>query len=235
VTAERTISLESGASTQAYVVAPRGTPRVAALVLGEIWSVNANIRRICDRLAGEGCLVVAPDLYRGAGIPAERAPQEELTRSFEAFDDPRGIRDCRAAARWLRREFPSLERVVAWGFCMGGRFAHYVAAFGGAVDGVINCYGRVRFERTALKPFTPYEVAGLIEVHYFGIFAEHDPLIPLADVEALREHFASRGAPHELRVLRGTEHGFFNDTRPAYNPAAVESVWQDVVRFVQAG
>ena len=59
-----TISTLSGNETfAAYVARPAKTPKAAILVIQEIFGVNAGIRRKCDKLAEEGYLAVAPDLF----------------------------------------------------------------------------------------------------------------------------------------------------------------------------
>jgi carboxymethylenebutenolidase len=215
------------------VGAPKKAPTV--VVLGEIWAVNQQIRGLCRRLAAEGYTVVAPDLYRGDGIPAAGAPQDDLNRSFDAFPDVRGIRDCRALLRALAKgEFGATRTpVYVWGFCMGGRFAHYLAALGEEIAGALNFYGRLAFPRSATKPFSPLDVCELIQVPYLGVFAEHDPLIPTADVAELRRRLQRFGIDHVVEIFEGAHHGFMNETRPAHNPAIAAAAWNMAIQFIR--
>ncbi|MBL8381064.1 MAG: dienelactone hydrolase family protein [Burkholderiales bacterium] len=230
------IPLAGGVEVPAYQVMPAADPPVAAvLVLSEIWSVNQNIRSICDRLAGQGVAALAPDLYRGGAAPVESDPPEAVTQSFLDYDDARGIRDGRAFLRALRERAPVGTRVFVWGFCMGGRFAHYLGACGEGLAGVVNFYGRLSFERQANKPFIPMDLADLIEVPYLGLFGEFDPIVPECDVEALRQRFVARGHPHRLTVFKGAEHAFFNHTRASYHPQVAAQAWDITLRFFLEG
>ena len=112
--------------------------------------------------------------YTGA-----RSTPAALSEAFVSFPDLRALRDCRTLVRRIvGGEFGlSPERPAVWGFCMGGRFAHYLGAFNTGVARVVNFYGRLNFPRSELKPFTPLDVASLIDVPYLGIFAEHDGFI----------------------------------------------------------
>ena len=56
-------TLENDGEFTGYVARPAGTPQAAILVIQEIFGVNAGIRRKCDKLAEEGYLAVAPDLF----------------------------------------------------------------------------------------------------------------------------------------------------------------------------
>ncbi|MFS8084882.1 MAG: dienelactone hydrolase family protein [Acidobacteriota bacterium] len=230
------IPLGTGIEVPAYRATPAGTPAPASvLVLSEIWSVNPNIRAICDRLAHNGIAALAPDLYRGGKAPTESNSAEVVTQSFLDYDDAQGIRDGRAFTRWLRANSLSGTPLYAWGFCMGGRFAHYLGACGEPLAGVVNFYGRLVFERQPNKPFIPMDLADLIEAPYLGLFGEFDPIVPEKDVEALRARFTARGHPHRLKVFKGAEHAFFNQTRASYHAAAAAAAWDITLQFFRKG
>jgi carboxymethylenebutenolidase len=236
---ELTISVEPGVELAAYASQPdrtEGAPTV--VVLGEIWGVNANIRTICDRLAEAGAIAVAPDQYRGITPPRDGDPQPHVMGFFERFDDPQGIRDGRAVLAAVREGAagPTPERVFVWGFCMGGRFAHYLAAFEPRLAGAINFYGRLSFPRQGLlKPFVPLDVAGLVDCPYLGLFGELDPFIPRSEVEALRGELLRIRVPHHVGIYEGAEHAFFNETRASYHAEAAADAWRRVQAFILRG
>ena len=230
------ISLEAGSAAPAYRAAPTvGQSAASVLVLPEIWGVDENIRSVCDRLAQNGFLALAPDMYRGGKAPRETDSPQAITQSFRDYDDAQGVRDCRAFMRSLRAWSPDGARFYVWGFSMGGRFAHYLGACCEGLAGVVNFYGRLAFERERTKLFLPRDFSDLIEVPYLGLFAEDDPIVPLADVEELRSRFVARRHPHLLKVFRGAAHSFFNGTRAAYDAAAAAEAWHLTLRFFQTG
>ena len=56
----------SGMALDAYLALP-GTHRApGVIVIQEWWGLVPHIRTVCDRLAEEGFVALAPDLYRGA-------------------------------------------------------------------------------------------------------------------------------------------------------------------------
>lgn len=232
-----------GESIALYVARPDAQPNsrpdnpVAATVilLGAIWSVTRHIEEICDRLAATGIAAIAPCLFRGRGIPALDADADTLARTFLAFDDRRCTRDLKQLVALAARGELGFDAgvLVPWGFCLGGRFAHYLAAVTTEVAGVINFYGRVRFARQPAKPFLPIELAGLIQVPYLGHFAETDALILAQDVADLRAALAEHGAPHEIHIYPGAQHAFFDSTRPASHHAeASAQAWARSLAFI---
>ena len=235
VTDRRTLRFE-GADIPVYIARPATPPRLTVLVFGAIWSVTPHIEDLCRQLAAAGHGAVAPCLFRNTGIPTRAAPPEELGATFLAFDDRRCIRDLRAAMDATRRGAFGFEPgpLVPLGFCLGGRFAHYLGAFDKRCAGLVNFYGRLRFARQDIKPFLPAEVTGLVEVPYLGHFAETDQLIPLADVEELRAGLAARGVPHTVTVYEGARHGFVDPERPTeHDPIAARRAWASTLDFLK--
>lgn len=204
-------------------------------MLGAIWSVTEHIEALCGKLADQGFGAIAPCLFRGDNIPARDASVDVLRQTFLDFDDRRCVRDLRAVVRSASRGELGGEAgaLVPWGFCLGGRFAHLLAAVSEQVSGAVNFYGRQRFPRQPIKPFLPRDLTGLIEVPYLGHFAEFDELIPLADVEELKAALAERGVPHQVHVYGGAKHGFFDSTRPAdHDPQASALAWSRTLDFL---
>ena len=57
-----TIEGQDGAF-HAYIARPKIMPAAAVVVLQELFGVNADIRKTCEELAGQGFVAVAPDLF----------------------------------------------------------------------------------------------------------------------------------------------------------------------------
>lgn len=225
-----------GARIPVHIALPAAPPRVTVMMLGGIWSVTPHIGELCDRLAAAGFGAIAPCQFRDTGIPARDALVEVLRQTFLDFDDRRCTRDLRAIARAasLGQLGFAPGALVPCGFCLGGRFAHYLGAVSEHVAGVVNFYGRLRFTRQTIKPFLPIELTHLIEVPYLGHFAERDELIPAGDVDELRAGLHERGIPHRIAVYPGTVHGFVDPLRPAeHHPQAASAAWAATLDFLR--
>jgi carboxymethylenebutenolidase len=147
------ITTLSGDSTfDAYVARPADTPRAAILVIQEIFGVNAGIRRKCDKLAEDGYLAVAPDLFWGLepGVELDPDVEPEFQRALDLmgkFDQDQGIRDIEATIHHIRRD-EGVAKVGCVGYCLGGRLAYMTAArtdvdasvgyYGVGIDGLLN-------------------------------------------------------------------------------------------------
>lgn len=224
----------SNGAMAAYLARPKADIRGTVLILIELWGLTPHMAEVADRLAGAGYAAVALDLFRGDPTPDPADPRERWAAAFEAFDDVRATRDCRYAAQWLLSGAAGFMPgpVFSWGFCMGGRFAHNLAAFEPRLAGAINFYGRINFPRMANKPFLPVEITQMIACPYLGIFAEEDPLIPPTDIKALRDGLTDN-PHHTIKEFVGTEHAFFNDHRDCYHKEAASKAWDEVLEFLR--
>jgi len=140
-----TISTLSGnGSFTGYVARPAGEPRAAVIVIQEIFGVNAGIRRKCDRLAEEGYLALAPDLFwrlqPGIELDPDVAPEfKQALEWMSKFDQDRGIRDIEAAIHHVR-QVEGVRKVGCVGYCLGGRLAFMTAARTD-IDASVGYYG----------------------------------------------------------------------------------------------
>ena len=148
-----TIATLSGDATfSAYVARPAREPTAAILVIQEIFGVNAGIRRKCDKLAEEGYLAVAPDLFwrLEPGVELDPDVEPEFQRALDLmgkFDQDQGIRDIEATIHHIRRQ-EGVPKVGCVGYCLGGRLAYMTAArtdidasvgyYGVGIDGLLN-------------------------------------------------------------------------------------------------
>lgn len=125
-------TLEGTQSFAAYRADPVETPRAAVIVIQEIFGVNAGIRAKCDRLAEQGYLAIAPDLFwrLAPGIELNPDVPEEMERALALmgqFDQVTAIADIEATIR-AARALVAGGKVGAIGFCLGGRLAYMTAA-----------------------------------------------------------------------------------------------------------
>jgi carboxymethylenebutenolidase len=137
-------TLESDASFGAYVAKPAGTPRGAVIVIQEIFGVNPGIRQKCDKLAAEGYLAVAPDLFWRLQPETSLDPdvESEFTTALDLmgkFDQDAGIRDIEATIHHIRRTL-GVAKVGCVGYCLGGRLAFMTAARTD-IDASVGYYG----------------------------------------------------------------------------------------------
>ena len=139
-----TLTVPDG-SFSAYVARPAVSPSPAIVVIQEIFGVNAFVRETCDKLAANGYLAIAPDLFWRIepGVDLSDHRDADWKRAFElynAFDVDAGITDIAATINWVRGQSTCSGKVGAIGFCLGGLLA-YLTATRTDSDGTVGYYG----------------------------------------------------------------------------------------------
>jgi carboxymethylenebutenolidase len=203
-------------------IPPRGRgPGVA--VIQEWWGLVDHIRALCDRLAREGFVALAPDLYRGeVATDPDRAG-----RLMMGLEIPRAARDLDAAVAALQNHAAvDGAKVGAIGFCMGGQLALFAATRNRKIGAVVDCYG--------VHPNVKLDPSGL-EAAVLGIFAERDSFVPPAVAHKLESDLRAAGKRVHVTIYPGVDHAFLNDTRPdVYDADAASRAWAEAIAFLRA-
>ncbi|ONF96504.1 dienelactone hydrolase family protein [Sphingomonas jeddahensis] len=138
-------ALNGEGSFKAYRADPAGKPNAAIIVIQEVFGVNPGIRQKCDRLAEQGYLAIAPDLFWRIAPGVELNPDvpEELQKGldlFGQFNQDAGIRDIEASIHKARELLGGTGKVGAVGYCLGGRLA-FMTACRTDIDAAVGYYG----------------------------------------------------------------------------------------------
>lgn len=230
-----TIDSPGGAMRAHRAAPPDGEPAPAVIVLQEAFGVDEHIRSVCRRLAREGYLAVAPELYHreGHGVTLGYGDFSLVRPHLARLDNADVEQDLKATLAALRAD-PAADaaRVAALGFCAGG-FAAFLAACRTDVAAAVSFYGGgIVRERPGLR-LTPLlgEAEG-IRCPVLAFFGEDDASIPASDVAAVGEKLRALGKPFEIVSYPGAGHGFFNDARPAYRASAAVDAWHRTLDFL---
>jgi carboxymethylenebutenolidase len=201
----------------AYRAEPKTTPKGAVVVVQEIFGVNHHIRAVCDRLAGEGYLAIAPSIFDRIepDFTSGYSPDEiAIARKFVANPDWAAmLRDTQAAIDAVRDVGP----VGIIGFCLGGSIAYAAATKLSGLTAAIGYYGGAVVRFADDKPKVPTQL-------HFG---EKDAGIPLTDVETIK----AKRPDVEIFVYPGAQHGFHCDERASYDKASADMAWPRSMAF----
>ena len=198
-----------------YLVQPSGKgPFPAVVVIHENRGLNPYIEDVARRLAVEGFLALAPDgLYPLGGYPGN----DDDGRELQAKLDQAKLRtDLLNSARFLKAHPLSNGKLGATGFCYGGGVVNYLAAtMGSDLQAGVPYYG------VAADTASVSNIKAPLLCH----LAEHDERIN-ATYPAFENALKAAGAPYQVYIYPGTQHGFHNDSTPRYNAEAAKLSWE---------
>ncbi len=207
-------------SYQGYLAQAAGGRGPGVIVLQEWWGLVPHIKDVCDRFAAEGFTALAPDLYKGDSTkdPSEAAT---LMQALNITETAQILR--KAVLVLLASDAVSSKGVGVVGFCMGGQLALFAASENPAITGCVDFYGI----HPKVQP--SYRSLGC---PVLGLFAERDNSASPEAVKALDKELMLLDKPHEFHTYPGTDHAFFNDTRPeVYNAEVASDAWRRTLDF----
>jgi carboxymethylenebutenolidase len=218
----------------AHLAEPDGRgPRPAVLVLMEAFGLVPSIESVATRLAGEGYLALAPDLYYRDG-PDATASYGDLPRAMQLMHAlvERGdayASDVAAAIDFLEARSDVVHgRVGVVGFCMGGALT-----FGSACALPERIAAAAPFYGGGIVRLLPR--AARIACPLLFFFGERDPLIPIDQVREIEARLRDLGKEFRIETYPGADHGFMNEARAAtYHPQAAGDAWKKLLHFFAA-
>ena len=218
ITMSRETFKDGELEVSAFVARPGGVEKApAVIIVHEWWGLNPHIEDVAGRFADEGFIAVAPDLYQGKSTK----DAQEASRLMGALKLEDGLARLQVVLNRLRA-MPEVTSVGVTGFCMGGTFALLLAC-NAKVEASAPFYGDVPVDTTLI---------GKLSCPVLFIGAEKDQWITVEKMNRLDVALKQYGKEGEVRVYKGADHAFFNDTRPeAYSRADAEDAWERVIDF----
>jgi carboxymethylenebutenolidase len=214
----------NGGAVPAYVSLPPAGNGPGVVVIQEWWGLVPHIRNVADRLAAQGFVAVAPDLYRGK----QTSEPDEAGKLVMEMQLQQAAKDMAAAVdALLAMPETTGDGVGVIGFCVGGGLALYLASLKPEVAAVVCYYG---FPREGLD-WDLSSVKGSV----LGHFAADDDFAPSELVDSMERELADAGVEVTFHHYPGTTHAFFNDDRPEVHDAdAADRSWRRTIEFLRA-
>jgi len=218
VTTSRETLEGDGLKVNAFIARPDDVEKApAVIIVHEWWGLNQHIEDVAGRFADEGFIAVAVDLYNSKTTK----DAQEASKLMGALKQEDGLARLQVVLKRLRA-MPEVTSVGVTGFCMGGTYALLLAC-NAKVEAAAPFYGDVPVDTT---------VIGKLSCPILFIGAEKDQWITVEKMNRLETALKQYGKEGEVRIYKGADHAFFNDTRPeVYSRADSEDAWKRVIEF----
>lgn len=209
---------------QAYLAMPEGKTGPGVLVLHAWWGLTHVFTDVCDRLAANGYVALAPELYADGATTDSIAEAEQMVSRNERSPEETEAVVLASVDHLLALPAVNGARIGVIGFSMGAYWALDLSRMRpDGVSAVVAVYGTCDGEFHAAR------------AAYLGHFAEHDDYEPLEAVRALEASLRAAGRDVEFHIYPGTGHWFVEPNRPdVYNQEAAELVWERTLAFFGA-
>src|SRR5213080_3711503 len=204
------VDLKSGDRTiKAFVVYPERKDKApAVLVVSEIFGLTDWVRSLCDELAENGMIAIAPDLHSGQKFEDLDAAR----KATYALPKEQVKGDLNATADYALTKIPSANGTLAvCGFCWGGGVTFAYANENPKLKAAYSFYGTAPDSADKVKD---------IACPVYGFYAENDERVD-ATIPKAEELMKAAGKKYEPVIYKGAGHGFMRSGEPN-NPAVRE-------------
>lgn len=218
-----TVRYRSGDETvSAFLALPSSSGKHPALVvIHEWWGLVPWVKDQAGRLAANGYVALAVDLYRGA--TAENSSQ--ASKLARGLPPARALGDLQAAYQYLASR-PDVEpaRIGVIGWCMGGGWALRLAEHQPHLAACVVNYGALPQSQESIRA---------IKAPVLGNFGRDDRGIPPAAVTAFAAAMKAAGNNIHVKIYAGAGHAFQNPNNKAgYRPQAARDAWARTLAFL---
>jgi carboxymethylenebutenolidase len=206
-----------------YLALPKTGTGPGILVLHAWWGLNDFFRDFCDRLAQEGFVALAPDLFSGKIARTIEEAEQHMTQWNEAQDVPPILLP--AVDELSQNPAVNGQDIRVIGFSMGAYWSLWLAQEKPElVRAVVLFYGT----NGGGGDFHQSKAA------FMGHFAANDPYESEAGIAELEKNLKNANRPTSFYTYPRTGHWFFEkDRSDAYNQAAADLAWERTMVFLK--
>ncbi|MGI9223362.1 MAG: dienelactone hydrolase family protein [Woeseiaceae bacterium] len=197
-------------------------PLPAIIMIHEWWGLNDNVRSMAERLAAEGYIVLAVDLFGGEVATSPEAARQLM---LQVVEDPQSASTNIEQAYGFVHDIAGAPSIASLGWCFGGGWSLNTAMlFPKELDAAVIYYGQVTDDEEKLRP---------INAPILGFFGDADRGISVDSVKGFEQSLKRLRMKHEIHVYPGAGHAFANPTGNNYKPEFAEDAWQKTLTFLQ--
>ena len=221
--AQNTTFPSNGGQAHGYLSLPPSGHGPGVILIQEWWGLTDHIVDVANRLAAEGFVVLAPDLY--GGRTAHDSDQAGALMSSLPVDQ--AAKDLSGAVDFLLgHEAVTSTKVGAVGFCMGGGFVLMLAAQqGDRIAAAVPFYG--------VGPAVPDSYVGLTAAVQ-GHYGEQDGFYPVEQARAQEQQIRDESGAEVQFFYYPAGHAFHNDkdAMGTYDAENATLAWRRTVEFL---
>jgi len=218
-----TVQFPSGTETvSGFLAMPEKPGRYPALVvIHEWWGLTDWVKEQAQKLAEQGYIALAVDLYKGQ-VTTDPEVAHELMRGLP---QDRAVSDLKAGFAYLAtRKDVDRDHIGSIGWCMGGGYALQLAIHEPHLAACVVNYGAL--------PTDPNDIQQIL-APVLGSFGANDRGITPTDVQGFEKTMRGMNRRIDVKIYDGAGHGFENSTNTAgYRPDAAADAWARTLAFL---
>jgi carboxymethylenebutenolidase len=230
-----------GATMRAYLGVPAGVgPWPGIVMIHENPGMTEHRLDVTRRLAEQGYITIAPDLYSriGGKPPSGETDVERRQKIDVAIPDVQVFDDLMNGYRYLKNRAETIpDRIALHGICMGGGKGFYTACHTDVFRCFVDFYGPIIVKAEVTpdgKERSYLPVAHAISCPMQYHVGDQDVVCPPDHVAQLRDELRRHNRQAEFFIYPGAQHAFHDDSARRYHREHAQLAWNRALEFFQA-
>jgi carboxymethylenebutenolidase len=191
------------------------------IVIHERWGLDDGVRAQADRIAAQGYVVLAVDLFNGK-TAKDAASSRPLM--VEVVENPAAASDNIRQAYQFLIDSGQAPTIGALGWSFGGGWALNTALmYPDDLDAAVIYYGQLIDDERQLEA---------LNVPILGLFGERDRGVTVESVEAFEAAMENLEKDFEIEIYPGVGHAFADPGASTYNAEVAEQAWTRSMDFL---
>ncbi len=196
-------------------------PLPGVIVIHEWWGLTDGVRAMADRIAAEGYVVLAVDLFSGQST---RSPADARNLLVSVVENPALAEENIRQAYQFLVDSGQAPRIGVLGWDFGGGWALNTSMmFPNDLDAAVIYYGQVTSDETRLAP---------VNVPILGLFGAKDRGIPVDSVRQFERKLEVLGKNYEIEIYPDAKHAFADPASANYDATIAEDAWARTLAFL---
>lgn len=195
-------------------------PLPAIIIVHDWWGLNDDIRAAASRLAAQGYMVLAVDLYGGETVDSV---EQARAKMIAVVENPNAVEsNLSQALDFVGIAGAPRKAALGWGF--GGSWAlNSAIMFPDEIDAAVMYYGQVSDDESRLQT---------IDAPILGFFGAKDRGIKIETVRAFEQAMQRLRKPLTVQIYPEVGHAFADPARSNYSPHIAEAAWKRTIEFL---
>lgn len=208
-----------GAEDLAYLSIPTTPPTLGIVLVPDAFGLDDFTKSEASRLAAQGYLVVAIDIYNGRQL----TDPGEIANMIANLNTASVMKTVNAGIR-LFHESPKfrVDHVIVMGWGTGANFAFQEARENKILDGAITFYGPIETDEAIMGKFTAPLCA---------VYPENDSATPHESVQTFQHMMKDHGNDCEAWFI-DAQRGWSHPKSKTYNPVEDKEAWKVALPFI---
>jgi carboxymethylenebutenolidase len=190
------------------------------IMIHEWWGLNPSVKGAAVKLAEEGYVVMAVDLFHN-----KVATDMDTAKSYVmGLNQDEALSNLKSAVAFLKTKY-NVPKIATLGWCFGGGQSLQIALNSNNIHATVIYYGNLVTDRSRLSK---------IRWPVLGIFGDKDEVIPLDAIHEFRQTLNDLRITNEIYIYPGLGHAFANPTGRNFAQKETADAWSKTLQFLES-